>query len=293
VTVDRVVLEGGRTRAVAVVGPQGAERIDADAVVMALGTYATPAALLRSGVGPAEELARHGIPVAAEVPGVGRGMQDHPKVSYRFELALAAPAWPSPWYQCLLTGAHEVGGERRVYQVMPYSGTIEGGQRYTDLNVQVADARSRRGVVRLQSRDPADQPAIEMGWFLEPSDRAAAVAAGRRLLEVARTPPLAEVLTAWPGLDDPDHVLRTVETFHHPVGSCRMGRPDDPEAVVDAAGRVRGTDGLWVMDASVIARVPSANTHLAVIALAERLAAAFRGVGEHPAEGPSAAADAT
>jgi choline dehydrogenase-like flavoprotein len=54
-----------------------------------------------------------------------------------------------------------------------------------------------------------------------------------------------------------------------------MGRDDDPEAVVDGAGRVRGVEGLWVMDAAVMARVPSANTHLAVIALAERLAAAF------------------
>jgi choline dehydrogenase len=204
-------------------------------------------------------------------------MQDHPKVSYRFELAIDAPPWPNPWYQCLLTGAHEVGGERRVYQVMPYSGTVEGGQRYTDLNVQVADARSRRGHVRLQGRDPRLQPRIEMGWFLEPSDRAAAVEAGRRLMEVARTTPLADVITPWPGLDDPDQVLRTVETFHHPVGSCRMGRPDDPDAVVGTDGRVRRTEGLWVFDASVIARVPSANTHLAVIALAERLAAAFRG----------------
>ena len=247
--------------------------------MMALGTYATPAALLRSGIGPADELARHAIPVVAEIPGVGRGMQDHPKVSYRFDLSLGAPPWPSPWYQCLLTGAHEVGGERRVYQVMPYSGQVEAGQRFTDLNVQVADARSRRGAVRLQSRDPADQPVIEMGWFLEPGDREAAVAAGRRLMEVARAAPLRAVLTPWPHLDDADHVLRTVETFHHPVGSCRMGRDDDPDAVVDATGRLRAVEGVWVMDASIMARVPSANTHLAVIALAERLSAAFLGVG--------------
>ena len=83
------------------------------------------------------------------------------------------------------------------------------------------------------------------------------------------------MLTPWPHLNDPDQVLRTVETFHHPVGSCRMGRPDDPDAVVDGAGRVFGLEGVWVMDASVMARVPSANTHLAAIALAERLAAAF------------------
>jgi len=275
VLIDRVRFRGDRAAGVEVVGPDGPETIAADAVIMALGTYATPAALLRSGVGPAPELARHGIPVVAELAGVGRGMQDHPKVSYRFDLGLPAPAWPNPWYQCLLTGAHEVAGERRVYQVMPYSGQVEGGQRFTDLNVQVSDARSRRGAVRLQSRDPSAQPAIEMGWFLEPSDRAAAVAAGRRLLEVAATPPLAEVLTPWPGLADADQVLRTVETFHHPVGSCRMGRGDDPGAVVGARGRVRGVGDLWIVDASVFARVPSANTHLAVIALAERLAAAF------------------
>ena len=128
-----------------IVGPDGPEQIAADGVIMALGTYATPAALLRSGVGPAAELARHAIPVVAESPAVGRGMQDHPKISYRFDLALEAPAWPNPWYQCLLTGAHEVGGERRVYQVMPYSGQVEAGQRFTDLNVQVADARARAG----------------------------------------------------------------------------------------------------------------------------------------------------
>ena len=275
VLVDRVRVRDGRALAVELAGAGGPATLPADAVIMALGTYATPAALLRSGIGPPAELARHGIAVAAPLAAVGRGMQDHPKVSYRFDLGLEAPPWPSPWYQCLLTGAHEVGGERRVYQVMPYSGQVEGGQRFTDLNVQVSDARSRRGIVRLQSRDPADQPAIEMGWFLEPSDRAAAVAAGRRLMEVASTPPLADVLTPWPGLDDPDHVLRTVETFHHPVGSCRMGRDDDPDAVVDAAGRVRGVEGLWIVDASVMARVPSANSHLAVIALAERLAAGF------------------
>ena len=292
VLVDRVRVAGGRAAGVEILGPDGPEALAADAVIVALGTYATPAALLRSGIGPPAELARHGIEVVAPLAGVGRGMQDHPKVSYRFDLALDAPPWPSPWYQCLLTGAHEVAGERRVYQVMPYSGQVEGGHRFTDLNVQVADARSRRGIVRLQSRDPADQPAIEMGWFLEPGDRAAAVAAGRRLLEVASAPPLAEVLSPWPGLDDPDQVLRTVETFHHPVGSCRMGREDDPDAVVDAAGRVRGVEGLWVVNASVMARVPSANTHLATIALAERLAAGFPGAGG-PATAPPPAAQAT
>jgi len=277
VLVDRIAFAGQRATGVWVVGPEGPERVTADQVIMALGTYGTPAALLRSGVGPAAELARHAIPIVAERAAVGRGMQDHPKISYRFDLAIDAPSWPNPWYQCLLTGAHEVDGQRRVYQVMPYSGQVEGGHRFTDLNVQVSDARSRNGAVRLQSRDPNDQPVIDMGWFLEPSDRAAAITAGQRLLEIAGAAPLSDVLTPWPHLADPDQVLRSVGTFHHPVGSCRMGRPDDADAVVDREGRIFDVEGAWIMDASVMARVPSANTHLATIALAERLAASFTG----------------
>jgi choline dehydrogenase-like flavoprotein len=69
-----------------------------------------------------------------------------------------------------------------------------------------------------------------------------------------------------------------------------MGPADDPGAVVDAAGRVHGLEGVWVLDASVIARVPSANTHLAVIALAERLAAAFPG---DPAPAPAETGEIT
>jgi choline dehydrogenase len=281
VVVDRVRLSAGR--AVAVEGLDRAgrpARWEADAVILALGAYATPAALLRSGVGPLGELRRHGIAVAHALAGVGRGMQDHPKISYRFDLRIPAPSWPNPWYQALLTGAVEVGGERRVYQVMPYSGQEQGGQRFTDLNVQLSDARSRRGSVRLVSRDPRAQPAIDMGWLMEDADRAAARAAGTRLLELAGAPALAGALSPWPNLADPDHALRTVETFHHPVGSCRMGRPGDPEAVVDAAGRLFGLEGLWVIDASVMPRLPSANTHLPVIALAERLAAGFRAAAE-------------
>jgi choline dehydrogenase-like flavoprotein len=106
-------------------------------------------------------------------------------------------------------------------------------------------------------------------------DRDLAVAAGRELLAVARTKPLADLLDEWPNLDDPDHALRTVETFHHPVASLRMGLDSDPMAVTDAQGRIRGLDGVWCMDASVIPRVPSANTHLAVIALSEKLGSHF------------------
>jgi choline dehydrogenase len=286
VTVDRVRIASGRAVAVEAIAETGEQTaVEADHVILALGTYVSPAVLLRSGVGAPEDLAPHGIRPLHELPGVGHGMQDHPKISYRFWIDLPVPTWPSPWIQALLTAYAEVDGEPRLFQVMPYAGVREGGHRFTDLNVQVADARGRRGSVAIQGRDPRLQPVLRMGWLEADGDREVAVAAGKELMALARTPPLADVLRSWPSQDDPDHVLRTVETFHHPVGSCRMGRSSDPTAVVDGDGRVHGLSGLWVMDASVIPRIPSANTHLAVIALAERLAAGF--LAAHGAAAPA------
>jgi choline dehydrogenase len=253
----------------------GRARFEADEIIVALGTYVSPACLLRSGIGPPEEITRHGIVVTHELPAVGRWMQDHPKISYRFWIDSDTPAWPAPWIQALLTADAEVAGERRRFQVMPYSGTVDGGHRFTDLNVQVADARGRRGSVTLQGPDPTLQPVLCMGWLESDGDRDVAVAAGRELMAIARTPPLSDVLRPWPNQDDSDQPLRTVETFHHPVGTCRMGRAGDDTAVVDGEGRVFGVGGLSVIDASIIPRIPSANTHLCVIALAERLAEVF------------------
>ncbi len=251
-------------------------RFEADEIIVCLGTYATPAFLMRSGIGPPDAITPHGIPMTHRMDAVGRGMQDHPKVSYRFWVSTEIPEWPHPWIQALLTATCEIDGQERLFQVMPYSGTTQGGHQFTDLNVQVADARGRTGTVDIQGPDPHLQPVLKMGWLEREDDRAVAEAAGSELMALAQTHPLKDVVCPWPNQEDRDHPLRTVETFHHPVGTCRMGRESDPSAVVDGSGRVLGLRGLSVMDASIIPRVPSANTHLCVIALAERLAASFR-----------------
>lgn len=277
VTVDRVVLDGSRAAGIEVLDPAGiTQRYEGDEIILALGTYVSPACLLRSGIGPPDEIVRHGIAPQHELTAVGQGMQDHPKISYRFWIDTDAPPWPNPWIQALLTANTQVNGEERGFQIMPYAGVVDGGHRFTDLNVQVADARGRRGTVTIQGPDPRLQPVLRMGWLEADSDREVAVAAGRELMALARTTPLAEILHSWPNQDDPDQPLRTVETFHHPVGTCRMGRSGDRTAAVDATGRVFGLDGLSVIDASIIPRIPSANTHLCVIALAERLAEGWK-----------------
>ena len=285
VRVDRLVLDGTRATGVVVLDEATGERTmhEADHVILCLGTYQSPPVLLRSGVGPADAITPLGIPLVHELPGVGRGMQDHPKISYRFWISTDIPEWPHPWIQVLLTSKAEVNGEERLFQVMPYVGFVDGGHRISEFNVQVADSRGRTGRVDIQSTNPMDQPVLRMGWLEAEGDRDLAEAAGRELMAVARTAPLDGMLDPWPHLDDPDHALRTVETFHHPVATLRMGRDNDPMAVTDGDGRIRGLDGVWCMDASVIPRVPSANTHLAVIALAEKLGAGFLGITGHPA----------
>jgi choline dehydrogenase len=278
VLVDRLRMRGDQVVGVeAIDGGGRVLHLEADHVILCLGTYSDPALLLRSGIGPEDAIRPHGIAIRHRLDGVGRGMQDHPKISYRFWITTPIPTWPHPWIQALLTSTAEVAGEPRLFQVMPYVGLEEGGHRFADFNVQVADARGRRGAVEIQGTDPARQPVLRMGWLETDRDREVAVGAGRELMALARTAPLADTLESWPNQDDPDHVLRTVETFHHPVGSMRMGRVDDPTAVVDARGAVHGIEGLWCWDAAVIPRLPSANVHLCVIALAERLSADFRG----------------
>ncbi len=277
VRVDRVRIAGGRAAAVEAIDEATGTQLEfpCDHAVLTLGTYVSPACLMRSGVGPAEELDRHGIPLVHELPGVGRGMQDHPKISYRFWITSPVPSWPHPWIQALLTSAADVAGTPRPFQVMPYVGIVEGGHRVTDLNVQVADSRGRTGRVALAGRDPMLQPVLSMGWLEAGGDRQVAEAAGREVMALARTAPLSGLLSPWPNQDDPDHVLRTTETFHHVTGTMKMGRPGAADAVTDERGAVIGLEGVWCMDAGVIPRVPSANTHLAVIALAERLGARF------------------
>ena len=181
---------GGRARASRCVGPDGPETLGADAVVMALGTYATPAALLRSGVGPAGRARRATTSRwPRRVAGVGRGMQDHPKVSYRFDLGLAAPAWPSPLVP--VPADRRPRGRRRAAR-LPGDALLGPGRGRPALHRPERPGRRRAlapgGRAPAEPR-PADQPTIEMGWFLEPTDRAAAVAAGRRLMEVARAAP--------------------------------------------------------------------------------------------------------
>jgi choline dehydrogenase-like flavoprotein len=143
----------------------------------------------------------------------------------------------------------------------------------SDSGVPIGEISRSRGSVRLRSADPADPPRIDVAHLRDAEDLARMVEAtveGRRL---ARTAPLAGFVSGAElapgqaiGDDDIAGLARSIKdragSYHHPVGTCAMGLDQDAGAVVDARGAVYGVTELWVADASVIPRIPSANTNL-------------------------------
>ena len=146
-----------------------------------------------------------------------------------------------------------------------------------------------RGLVALASPDPTAKPLIIHNYYDHPDDLATAVAALRLCLEIIGSSPLGDYSSGAynaPASDSDDdliaHIRQNVQTLYHPVGTCRMGT--DELAVVDPELRVRGVDGLRVVDASVMPTVPRGNTNAPVIALAEKAADLIRGRGAPAAE---------
>jgi choline dehydrogenase len=290
--VDRVVFDGGgRAVGVGANGPNGdAENLEGGQVILAAGTYASPAILLRSGIGPADDLAALGIDVVRHSAGVGRDLIDHVWVS----VDVPAPPDPeaAPLGQAVVT-MHSAAADRTGapdIQLVPCAAmavpsTVSPTGALFFIGISVLKPHSR-GRLRLDSPDPALAPRIELGRLSDPHDMARAIEGINSARQLLRTAPLSELvrgdeLKPVPGSagdDDRETLERgirsTLGTYHHPVGTCRMGVDDG--AVVDPAGRVHGVDGLRVCDASIMPGIPSANTNMPTIMVAERIASLIR-----------------
>jgi choline dehydrogenase len=261
--VEQVLVENGRATGVQLLG---GDRIRAGQVVLSAGTFGSPTILLRSGIGPADELAALGVPVRHDLPGVGRNLHDHPLL--RLSFATDGHPVADPPRHTLLTTRN--GSDPPDIQVFPSGPTADEPDTLT-LLVGLMTPRSR-GVLRLASADAADPPRIDPG-HLRDSDDVARLAAGARLARrLAATAPLSRYLGPPPPEPSEAWVIENAASYQHPVGTCRMGPADDPRAVVDSTGRVHGVAGLTVVDASAMPSIPSANTNLATLMLAERLA---------------------
>jgi choline dehydrogenase len=275
VLVDRVTFDGRRATGVRLAG---GETIEADRVVLAAGAFGSPAILMRSGLGPAAHLESLGIAVLHELPGVGRNLSDHPLVPVQFSAAVPPREGPGP--QALLTLRSPGWAGPQDLQVIPWK-ICPDAQGRPLLEIYAALMKPlARGSVHLAAREPEAPLRIDSGFLDHPADTPRLLHAMRVARRLAATPPLASFVLeeTFPGreVSDGDAELEAamrsrVRTYFHPVGTCRMGH--DPFAVVDPRGAVHGVEALWVIDASIMPTIPSANTNLPTMVLAERCAA--------------------
>jgi choline dehydrogenase len=308
--VTGVVIEGGRAAGLRYLhrGSQEVARAEAE-VILAAGAIGSPQLLMLSGIGPAEQLREHGIAVLADSPGVGANLSDHPIVTAMWSTpkvrGLAERAGPRNLLRWQLlhsgpmtTNVAEAGGFSRTdpaliapdiqWHVLPVpyqqGGLADATMRAMSVLITLVAVGSR-GTVRLRSSDPRHKPAIDPAYLADGSDIDPLVKAIRMAREFAAVRPLSKACKAElaPGPDvRTDAELREfirsdISTIYHPVGTCAMGGDSRLAAskltsVLDPELRVRGVDGLRVVDASVMPTVPRGNTNAPVIAIAERAA---------------------
>jgi choline dehydrogenase len=279
--VDRVVIEEGRAVGVLLVS---GELLHAGHVVLSAGVYGSPAILMRSGIGPADELTSLGIDVVADVPGVGAHLAEQPFFVAVFAADPAKLTERTPPVQTMLTVAEPGSAGRPWLHVAPstYSpGEMSPTGVAFEIDVALLKPRSR-GRVTLVSRDPRVPPRIDVNLLADPWDVASMVEGIRLARRLARTEPLASLHRGevFPVGDDADAltpVLKAGVTFYnHANGTVRMGPRSDPQAVVGATGAVRGVAGLSVADASIMPTPPSNPTTLTTMAIAEKAARDLR-----------------
>jgi choline dehydrogenase len=288
---DRLEIGSGRVSAVFVAGRDGPVRIEAGRVVVAAGTYGSPAILLRSGIGDPSELRAVGITPMHDLPGVGRNLHDHPRVSIGYagtrELekimtAFAREHW-MPEEQTIAkarssrcTGAFDL----HIYPVGGPDRTTGTSWQWT-LEVACLTPRSR-GALRITSADLESPPIIDHRYLSDTEDEDLGVLADGVALarEIAAKPALSrlggsEILSGGSGqtrTETEAFVRSNCLHYFHPVGTCRMGPSTDRSAVVDARGRIHGLDNAYVADASIMPVIPRANTNIPALVVGERIA---------------------
>ena len=314
--VRRVLFDGRRASGVEYeVGGQVRRARATRAVVLCAGTFNNPQLLMLSGLGPAAELQRHGIAVRQDLPGVGRNLQDHQSLAMIYEasgpftfdrelrldrMALAAlrwqlfgtgpmaglpvaaqgfvrtdPALAAPDLQMLVSPVSMLA--------QPWFPLWRRGAGHLFSVACVLVRPESRGEVTIRSADPRDKPVIRLNLLQAEADRIAF----RRIVRFVRryfaTAPATELVSAerspGPAVQDDAaidaHVRKSLATAMHPTSTCAMGV--DAQAVCDPSLRVRGVEGLYAADASVLPTIVSGNTNAPAIMVGEKAADLLRG----------------
>lgn len=282
VLVDRLIIEGRTVRGVR--AADGRE-FHGDETVLCCGAYGSPAVLLRSGVGPAEELAELGIEPVVDLPGVGRNLMDHPQIARQSGLTsfIIRPEYTPErmtFINTMLKARSSQSESEIDIHFYPGEAYDERAGAWTlAFGVSLQYARSL-GTLRLTSADPEAELEIDHNYFSDPRDLEAICDGYELLLRLVDTPPLRDMLAGplrpGPHLRDREALRNAVRaevgTTYHPSSTCKMGPARDPLAVVDSQCRVRGLAQIHVVDASIFPFGPRANLHFSVCAAAERAA---------------------
>ena len=272
--VRRLVIEGARVVGVEADTPDGPAAFRADRVILSGGVFHSPQVLMLSGIGPATELERLGLPVVLDHPGVGANYHDHSVTYVTYEgTSDLREDWVIPKLRLIYASSESAGhGDFHIFQ-RPAT-RLAGLPPLLAFSVHLLEQRNR-GRLTLASTDPAADPVIENRMLEDERDVAAMVDAMRFVDRLARHAALSPFYgrRLEPADDDwASFAHSTYGTYYHGVGTCRFGRDEDPLAVTDPGLRLRGLDNLWVADASVLPVVPHANTNVSVMLTGEAVA---------------------
>lgn len=289
VLVHEVTFDGTRATGVLASTDGGTpEQITARRVILAAGAVNSPTILLRSGIGPAEELRKHGIGVRADVPGVGANLIDHPRTGVFMAPQPGSFDPAEPFLQEILRTTSETNGEfndMQYYMVNHFDLTLfpelqmlAGGM--TILGVMVVHQRpSSRGRLTLTSADPTAAPELELNFLDVQSDYDVLVEGVRKAFRMVSHPEVRKLggnlVVLRDDMVDNDDMLRfyvkaSLDSAYHPVGTARMGTSDDEGAVVSERGAVHGFESLYVCDASIMPTIVRCNTNPTSIMIGER-----------------------
>jgi len=290
-TAERILIDADeredralRAHAVLVRGAETLHVIRAKQIVLCAGAINSPTLLQRSGIGPRVVLEAAGIPVRLDSPGVGANLADHPAICLWAVPRPDAYSIEEPVHQALL----RTGNEGVLVFMLGAAPTerfaalrdVSGSDIAIGLSVMLGRPRSR-GRVAVRGADPQLAPSIELDLLADPADKACAMRGARLAWRIASQPTMQnriERVVMWnQHIVDAERQLETlvcttVRSVMHPVGTVRMGRADDPMAVTDAFGEVRGVAGLTVADASIMPALTEVPPNLTCMMIAERIA---------------------
>jgi choline dehydrogenase len=315
VLVERVTFDGRRATGVDIRQGGRRETVRAREVILSGGAINSPQLLMLSGVGPAAHLKELGIAVVHDAPEVGRNLQDHLDVILQWQCRQpvtlngnaafhrkvgALFAWlfrkdgpgsyiPTPAGAFFSTRPGLAAPDVQIHfvaaRVAPHGrGTMSPEHGF---QMHVCQVRPEsRGHVALKSADPSAHPLIDPDYLSAPADLETLLAGIEITRKIARSPALAPFRGKeyWPGdgIESRDEMVAAIrdwaETIYHPVGTCRMGA--DPGSVLDPELRVRGVEGLRVVDASVMPTLVSGNTNAPTIMIAEKASDLIRTEGK-------------